>query len=180
MNNIKSTKLGLLEKVLKDFIKIGLKKIIFFAILIDSVAYFFWFLRIKFLTRGTILYDPFLKTFQRLFNSLSINTLLNFLELWITLLVALFIPVLIISLLIKLISKILGKRLSYSTFFAISIFATIPYLISEIIYYALTILRLEQYQFILTWTSYLAALFLIIYGAVITPSPKAKKFDKSY
>lgn len=180
VNKEKSTNLRFLEKALKYFTRIRLCKIVLIAVLIDSLIYFFWFLRIKFLTRITFLNDPFLRAFQTLFNGLNLSTLLTSLELWIADLVALFVPVLIISLLTKLISKILGKKLSFSTFFAISIFATIPYLISVIIYYVLTILNLAEYQFIFTWTSYLVLLLLIIYGVVITPSPKIKRFENSH
>ena len=167
--------LELLEKILKDFTKITLHKIIFIAFLIDSLIYFFWFLRMKFLSRITFLNDPFLRAFQTLFNGLNINTLLTFVELWIANLIALFVPVLVISLLTKWISKILGKKLSYLTFLAISIFATVPYLISVIIYYILTVLNLAEYQYIFTWVSYFAVLFLNVYGVVITPSPRTKE-----
>jgi len=174
MSNIKPTNLELLKKTLIGFTQIRLNRIIFIAVLIDSLIYFFWFLRIKFLMGTSIFTNPYLRAFQTTFSVLNTKAMFIFFELWIGMLIMLIVPVLTISLLTKIISRIFGKKLSYSTFLSISIFATIPYLISIIIYYVLTILILVKYQFIFTWCAYLVALLLIIYGVVIIPDPETK------
>lgn len=140
------------------------KKHIYTLVTLAIIFFCFWFLRIFFLVLKPEVYTAEVELYRILFSEFNLRFIFAFFGILVLDILAYALVIMIISSILLLFMKMFKKRLIFNDYFKISIYSTIPYIFSVIIFFVLTLLNLAEFQIFISTISYIWSFILLIIG----------------